>query len=161
MISTCKEIKKYSKDGEIVEEDNPFYGCPYPAYKDGFKLFTASHIPEKITVFGIGQYNQDIYHADELKKILDKTIITRTFEEISGKDLYEILQESCPMGFYEAAVYETAIHKFYEMEYLFHTTGNARKDEMLRVVNQLLLLLRICAAPQTLKEYKGDLPEKF
>lgn len=161
MISTCQMIKKYNKDNKIVEEANPFYGCPYPAYKDGFKLFTASHIPEKITVFGIGQYNQDIYHADELRKILDKTVITRTFEEISGKDLYEILQESCPMGFYEASVYEAAIHKFYEMEYLFRTTGNARKDAMLRVLNQLLLLLRICAAPQTLKEYKGALPEKF
>ena len=48
------------------------------------------------------------------------------------------------------------------MEYLFSKTGNSRKDAMLKILNQLLALLKICAAPQTLKEYdQSVMPEKF
>ena len=36
--------------------------------------------------------NQDIYNLENLKALRDKTIITRTFEEVTGKKLYEIKQ---------------------------------------------------------------------
>ena len=89
-------------------------------------------------------------------------MITRTFEEITGKKLYEIKQVSCHMGEEEKRLYMVALKEFYKLEYLFNTTGNARKDAMLRILNQLLALLKICAAPQTLKEYSGKVaPNKF
>lgn len=162
MISEARTITVKNRDGNPEEIPNDNYLKPYPAYKKGFKLFTASHIPEKVTVFGVSQFIQDINNADVLKKIIDKTIITRTFETITGRKLYEIKQFPCSMGKEERAVYEIALNKFYEMEYLFKKTGNARKDAMLKILNQLLALLKICAAPQTIKQYDSSiLPEKF
>ena len=162
MISECEYISEHNKEGELEEISNDYYMCAYPAYKKGFKLFTASHIPEKITVFGVSQFTQDIQNADKLKDIIDKTIITRTFEAVTGKDLYEIKQYTCPMGSEEQKVYDIAINEFYKMEYLFSKTGNSRKDAMLKILNQLLALLKICAAPQTLREYDDSImPEKF
>lgn len=162
MISECEYISEHNKEGELEEVSNDYYMCSYPAYKKGFKLFTASHIPEKITVFGVSQFTQDIQNAEKLKDIIDKTIITRTFEAVTGKDLYEIKQYTCPMGSEEQKVYDIAINEFYKMEYLFSKTGNSRKDAMLKILNQLLALLKICAAPQTLREYDDSImPEKF
>lgn len=161
MLSECEYIKEVNRDGDLEENCNPYYRQSYPAYKSGLKLFTSSHIPEKITVFGVSQFTQDIHNADILKEMIDKTIITRTFEEVSGKDLYEIIQINCKMGLPERSVYKIAIEEFYKMDYMFKKTGNSRKDAMLKILNQLLTLLKICAAPQTLKEYAGGVPEKF
>lgn len=64
------------------------------------------------------------------------------------------------MGIAEKKLYEIAIKEFYKLEYLFKSTGNSRKDAMLRILNQLLTLLKICAAPQTIKGYEEyGLPE--
>jgi hypothetical protein len=142
--------------------NNPDARKPFPAYKAGFSLFQECFLPEKITVFGAGQNTQDVYNADKLKRLLNYTIITRTFEEVTGKKIYAIQQETCVMSEAEKVVYKTAIEKFYLLEYLFSSTGNSRKDAMLRVLNQLKMLLRICAAPQTIREYESaQLPPKF
>lgn len=164
MLSECPEIQERNKknDNELEWEDNEYYMKPYPAYKKGYRLFTASHIPDKITVFGVSQFTQDIFNADYLKKMINKTIITRTFEEITGKKLYEIKQVTCGMNDEEKHLYSIALDEFYKMEYLFSKTGNSRKDAMLRILNQLLALLKICGAPQTLREYdQSIMPEKF
>ena len=162
MLSECEYIMERNKDGELEDQINEYYLQPYPAYRKGSKLFAASHIPEKITVFGVSQFTQDILNADILKQMIDKTIITRTFEEITGKQLYEIKQIACEMGEEEKRLYKVALGEFYKMEYLFAKTGNSRKDAMLKILNQLLALLKICAAPQTLREYNQSImPEKF
>ena len=158
----CESAEKYviSKDdfnkGELVAEANDMYMLPFPPYKRGYKLFSECHLPDKITVFGVAQKTQDIYNSEELKRILDKTVITRSFEEISGKELYEIKQITCRFSPEEKEIYKTAIDEFYKLDYLFKKTGNSRKDSMLKILNQLLLLLKICAAPQTIKEYRGN-----
>ena len=36
------------------------------SYKPGYALFSACHLPEKTTVFGMTERTQDIYNADEL-----------------------------------------------------------------------------------------------
>ncbi len=162
MLSECYNIKARNRDGELDEVLNEFYMQPYPAYNKGDKLFKASHIPERITVFGASQFVQDVLNADVLKRMIDKTIITRTFEQITGKNLYEIKQVMCSMGEEEKKLYTIALQEFYKMEYLFSKTGNSRKDAMMKILNQLLALLKICAAPQTLREYdKAIMPEKF
>lgn len=162
MLSECPEIQQRNKDNELEWYSNENYMKPYPAYRKGHQLFTASHIPDKITVFGVSQFTQDVFNADYLKLIINKTMITRTFEEITGKSLYEIKQIACKMGEEEKKLYTIALEEFYKMEYLFAKTGNSRKDAVLRILNQLLALLKICAAPQTLREYDHSImPEKF
>ena len=164
MISTNDYIYKRDKykNEELFEEINEYKNKPIPAYSKGYKLFKQSHIPEKITVFGVSQLTQDIYNLEDLKNLRDKTIITRTFEEVTGKELYEIKQIQCDMNEHEKHLYSIAIEKFYEMEYLFSKTGNSRKDAMLKILHQLILMLKICAAPQIFKEYNSfELPGKF
>ncbi len=163
MLSWCDKIYRIDKEsGEMYSEDNDYYGEPIPAYKKGYSLFSASHLPEKITVFGVGQRTQDIYNADALSEILAKTVITRTFEEITGKDIRRIHQ--VPVRFTEAekAIYNQAIERFYEMRWnYFRSTGNSRKDSMMQLIQQILLLLRISAAPNSMSEYMGDTPVKI
>lgn len=163
MLSWCHEIYHHERDDDgLQSKDNPYFGMPIPAYKKGYALFAASHLPEKITVFGVGQHTQDIYNADALSEILSKTVITRTFEEVTGKDIRRIHQ--APVRFREAEreVYQQAIEKFYEMRWnYFQSTGNSRKDSMMQLIQQITLLLRISAAPNTLAEYGGCLPAKL
>ena len=42
----------------------------------------------------------------------------------------------------------------------FASTGNHRKDAMLKLIQQITLLLRVSAAPDTLDEYAGGTPVK-
>ena len=165
MLSWPITLYKYSKnrDGEpgLSESDNPYYGMPIPAYKKGYKLFAESHLPCKITVFGQEQWTQDIYNADVLREILDKTVITRTFAEVSGKDIENIHQYTIRLAPEERAVYQKAMDEFNSMwERYFTSTGNYRKDSMMKLIQQIVLLLRISAAPDTVEEYKGDIPVK-
>ena len=54
-----------------------------------------------------------------------------------------------------------AMKDFWKMrENYFASTGNARKDAMMRLMQQITLLLRISAAPDTVVEYQGGLPTK-
>ena len=165
MISWNRYIYHHNKDSDTDAEPdndiNPYFGQPIPAYKKGYSLFASSHLPEKITVFGMEKRTQDIYNADILSDILGKTVITRTFEEVSCKDIKQIHQLLLQFPPEEKEVYQKAIHEFYEMRYnYFSSTGNSRKDSMMRLVQQIVLLLRISAAPDTVQEYTGDTPVK-
>ena len=42
----------------------------------------------------------------------------------------------------------------------FGSTGDSRKDAMLRLMQQITLMLRVSSAPSTLREYTGDTPVK-
>ncbi|WP_145949523.1 SNF2-related protein [Paenibacillus sp. Y412MC10] len=164
MLSECEYIHVRSKKNpeELEYVNNEYFMRPIPAYMAGHRLFSASHIPEKITVFGVGQHTQDIYNADELKRLIDKTVITRTFDEIVGRRIYEIYQTTCRFHEAERELYRKVIEEFYDMKYLFTSTGNLRKDRMLEILNQLMLMLKVCSIPHTFNEY-GSLryPSKF
>lgn len=166
MLSRCSTLYRYKresgeKEARLDSSNNPYYGKPIPAYKKGYALFSASHLPEKITVFGLNQRNQDIYNADVLNDILEKTVITRTFEEVSGKDIKRIHQVPLRFAPEERTVYQKAMDEFYEMRNnYFASTGSSRKDSMMRLIQQIVLLLRISAAPDTVLEYDGDTPVK-
>ncbi|GAA0854441.1 DEAD/DEAH box helicase family protein [Paenibacillus glucanolyticus] len=164
MLSECEYIFSRNKkeDDQIEHHLNPGYMQPIPAYMKGYKLFSASHTPKKITVFGVGQDNQDIYNAEQLRILLDKTVITRTFEEVVGRKIYEIVQTTCQFHDSERKLYLKCIEEFHQMRYLFEWTGNNRKDSMLQILNQLTLMLKVCSIPHTFKEYEGNaLPSKF
>ncbi len=163
MITWCSEIYSYDKENEYMDSDsNDYYGRPIPAYKRGYSLFSSCHLPEKPTVFGIGERTQDIYNANELNDILGKTVITRTFEEVTGKEIRRIHQVPLAFTPEEEAVYNIVMKEFHKVqrEY-FASTGNSRKDAMLRLMQQIILMLRVAAAPNTLKEYYGDTPLKI
>lgn len=155
MISECEYIyTNDKKEDSLSIEQNMYYGLPIPAYRNGYSLFSASHLPEKITVFGVGQKTQDIYNADALNRILERCVITRTFKEVSGKDILRPHQEPVRFSSAEAEVYRGVIEEFYRFrDGYFASTGNARKDAMMRLIQQIELLLRVCAAPNTMKEY--------
>ena len=164
MISWNAYVYKRSEDDqdELETRDNPYYGMPIPAYKRGYSLFSASHLPERITVFGIGKRTQDIYNASVLDSILAKTVITRTFEEVTGKDIKRLRQVPLQFSPEEKDVYSLAMEHFYTMrENYFRTTGNHHKDSAMKLVQQIMLLLRISAAPDTVKEYLGETPVKI
>lgn len=163
MISWNAFIYKRSEEDqdELETRDNPYYGMPIPAYKRGYALFSGSHLPERITVFGIGKRTQDIYNATVLDAILAKTVITRTFEEVTGKDIKRLRQVPLQFSPEEKEVYNLAMEHFYTMrENYFRTTGNHHKDSAMKLVQQIMLLLRISAAPDTVKEYQGEIPVK-
>ena len=163
MITWCDITYHFDReDNSLKSRFNPYYGCPIPAYKSGYSLFAACHLPEKTTVFGVAERNQNIYNAGELNNILAKTVITRTFEEVTGKEIRRIHQVPLPFMPEERAVYEIVMKEFCKIqrEY-FASTGNHRKDAMLRLMQQITLLLRVAAAPNTLKEYTGDTPLKI
>lgn len=143
-------------------DENSYYGSPIPAYKRGYRLFSACHLPEKPTVFGIGERTQDIYNADALNEILAKTVITRTFEEVTGKEIRRIQQVPLDFMEEERTVYSIVMKEFSRVQWeYFRSTGNSRKDAMMKLMQQITLLLRVAAAPNTLKEYKGDTPLKI
>ncbi len=153
--------KKADSDAEPDHDSNPYFGRPIPAYKKGYSLFSASHLPEKVTVFGMEKRTQDIYNADILSDILGKTVITRTFEEVSCKDIKQIHQVLLQFPPEEKEVYQKAINEFYALrDNYFSSAGNSRKDSMMRLIQQIVLLLRISAAPDTVQEYRGDTPVK-
>ena len=163
MITWCGEVYSYDRENERMDCDsNRYFGCPIPAYKRGYALFSACHLPEKPTVFGIGERTQDIYNAGELNQILGKTVITRTFEEVTGKEIRRIHQVPLSFTPEEKEVYDMVMQDFgrVQREY-FASTGNDRKDAMLKLMQQITLMLRVAAAPDTLKEYKGDTPLKI
>ena len=163
MICWSETVYSYDKDSESMDSDsNDWYGCPIPAYKRGYRLFSSCHLPEKPTVFGIGERTQDIYNADALNDILAKTVITRTFEEVTGKEIRRIHQVPLAFTQEERDVYSIVMKEFHRVqrEY-FKSTGNMRKDAMLRLMQQITLLLRVAAAPNTLREYTGGTPMKI
>ena len=163
MITWCRDVYSYDKDNEYMDSNsNAYYGCPIPAYKRGYALFSSCHLPEKPTVFGIGERTQDIYNAKELNEILGKTVITRTFEEVTGKEIRRIHQVPLAFTPEEESVYNIVMKEFDRVQRAyFASTGNSRKDAMLKLMQQITLMLRVAAAPNTLREYHGDTPLKI
>lgn len=164
MMSWCLNIYRFDRDDKehLHARSNLYYGKPIPAYQKGYSLFSASHLPEKITVFGVAQRTQDIFNADALDELLGKTVITRTFEEVAGKEIRRFHQVPLTFAAEERAVYQQAMEKLYEMRWeYFNSTGNYRKDSMMQLIQQIVLMLRISAAPNTVHEYTGALPTKI
>ncbi len=161
---TCwaERIYRTDKDNNLKEQENPHYGYPFPAYK-GAALFKASFCPQRSTVFGIRQDTQDIYNADLLKELIAKTIITRKFEEIVGEKKYSIHTHTVPQNEAEQDLYTLLMTEFLKVCYDYYTsTGNTRKEAALRLVRQIMLLIKATSIPHLMANYKGDaLPNKY
>lgn len=159
-LCTCKHIYGVDKEGKVVKEENRSYMKPFPAYS-GLSLFKKCFSPAKITVFGIKKHNQNIYNKDSLTEIIQKTIITRKFQEIVGKKIYEPKTHRIPQNEAEKEVYGKIIKEFHEMMHYFKSTGHSAKDSMLRIIRQIQLLIKSTSSPQLFNEYgSSELPNK-
>jgi hypothetical protein len=130
---------------------------PYPAYVDGLHYFKHSHLPERLTVFGVVQRRQDIVNAEELRDIISYTMITRTFTEVTGKKLENRSELRAVMNPAELAIYEVAVKRFDSLmnEYFKSTKMSARKLAQTKIIAQIMIMLRICTCATVLKDYKG------
>jgi hypothetical protein len=161
MVCDCPTVYMVNKEGEIEEKDNTYFGEPFPA-RGGQKLWKACFSPSKTTVFGIKKDNQDVYNADSLRQIIEKTIITRKFEDIVGEKRHEVVTHRIQQNESEKEVYARIIEKFHEMLHYFRRLENPRKDSMLMLIRQIQLLIKATSIPHRFKEYTGDgLPEKM
>lgn len=161
MLCECEFIKREdTKTKEMKEIPNKYYMKPFPAFNS--TLFKQCFSPSKTTVFGVQQENQDIYNSEELKKLIQKTVITRKFNEIAG-DKYKVITHRIEQNDNEKLVYEKIMNEFYEMiPRYFGSTGNSRKDAMLRIIRQLQLMIKSISIPHKLKEYDGrEEPNKY
>lgn len=154
------ESKKIHNKGEIVAIDNPYYNRPFPP-KYGQTVFTRCFNPTKSTVFGIEQKNQNIYNEVHLRSIVEKTILTKTFREIAG-DKYTTKSVIVSQSNTEREVYKKIIKELHEvLPKYYGSTGNSRKDAMLRIIRQLKMLIDATSTPQLFDFYSGNgIPNK-
>lgn len=154
MLCECPEIYKFNhKDGKMESHVNSYYMKPFPAFY-GNGLFKSCFCPFKQTVFGIKKHNQDVYNNEHLVKLIEKTVITRSFFDITGKkpqfEIRRIEQNSS-----EEFVYDIIINEFYKMVSYYKKTGNTRKDSLLKIIRQIQMLIKATSVPQFFKEYNS------
>lgn len=155
MICYAREIYYENKEREIETETNTYYLQPFPARR-GATLFKSCFCPGKATVFGIEKHNQDIYNQEYLTELINKTIITRKFKEFAG-DKYEIITRTVEPSQGEREVYKTILEKFHEILYLyFNPMKDKKKESQLRLVRQIMLLIKACSVPQNMTGYYGE-----
>jgi hypothetical protein len=162
MLCTCQTIQREDrKTKELITIPNDYYMKPFPAFNQS--LFKACFSPSKTTVFGVNKETQDIYNSDSLKLLIEKTIITRKFIEIAGDNRYNITTHRINQNENEKEVYKKIMNEFYEMiPKYFVSTGNYKKDAMLRIIRQLQLMIKATSIPHKLKEYNGfQEPNKY
>lgn len=156
MICRCEEV--YAEDREdysISSESNEYCGKPFPP-RGGGRLFKSCFCPGKTTVFGIEKHNQDVYNKEHLAHLIEKTILTRKFREFAG-DKYEIRTHNVMPGPGEKAVYTKILKEFCEICSLyFNSTGDTKKEASLRLIRQIMLLIRACSIPNKIKGYTGS-----
>lgn len=155
MLCLAQDVYYENKEREIETETNPYYLQPFPARR-GATLFKSCFCPGKATVFGIEKHNQDIYNQECLTELINKTIITRKFKEFAG-DKYEIVTRTVKPSEGEKEVYKTILEKFHEILYLyFNPMKDKKKESQLRLVRQIMLLIKACSIPQYMKGYFGE-----
>ncbi len=93
-------------------ENKIFSGLSEASGRSGVSAGLACHLPEKTTVFGVGKRTQDIYNANALNDILAKAVITRTFEDVTGKEIRRIHQTPVRFSAEEWAVYVQEVKEF-------------------------------------------------
>ena len=157
----CKSEYLYSfseEEQEYVPYPNDRYLEPYPPYIEGLRYFQHSHLPEKLTVFGVVQRRQDILNAGVLREIIGYTMITRTFPEVTGKDLERRRELRAVMMPAERELYQVALKEFYRLEgeYFKAVNMSARKKAQARIIAQIKIMLRICTCAPVFRDYHGS-----
>lgn len=163
MIDTCRYIYKEDKKTKDLEKKiNSNCYKPFKPYKKGHLEFKRCFNPSKATVFGLDRQNQEVYNHMNLSSILDYTIITRTFEEITGKKIYKVTPIHLESNEQEKALEESIKNEIYKYYGTYiNSTGNARKDAILRLLHQMRLLFKACSNPKAFRDYKEQTFTKY
>lgn len=162
-ICDCREIYQEDKETKklIKTSNKDNYNKPFPAYRKGEKLFRECFNPQKASVFGVGKQTQDVYNSHNLKKLIEKSIITKSFEDVVGRKIYEIKQHLVEFNDDERKLYYKAIKEFHSMKYLFNYSTSELKNRMMEIIQQINLMLDICSQAQTYREYTStETPSK-
>ncbi len=156
------QYRPVDNKNDVAKMVNDRIGLPFPAWR-GHNLFKYCHCPQKTTVFGIQQDTQDVYNSEHLKQLIDKTIITRTFDDIVGKRIYKIKTHHAVQNKEEHRLYAKIIDEFWQICYTYYTSsGNSRKEAMQRIIRQIKLLIESTSIPHTFPHYEGlEKPAKF
>lgn len=136
-----------TEDDGFIHRENKNYGQPFAAYTKGALEFRRSFSPTKSSVFGVAKTNQDVRNKSALSQLISYSMLTRSFEEVSGKQLYAIRQERVCFSADEKEMYQQITNEFYRFYHLYTSTGSTRKDAMLRIIQQLNTLLRAPVQP--------------
>ncbi len=163
MVDECRFVyKQDQKTKDIVSDINKSQDYPFAPYKKGFNEFKSCFNPSKVSVFGVNKQDQKVYNSDSLADILSYTVITRTFEEVTGKKIYKVSPMHIEANNDELQLQETIkreLHSFYGV--YINSTGNSRKDAMLRLLHQMNLLFQSCSNPKSFREYKNETFSKW
>ena len=145
---------KEEREQKLKKQENPYFQKPFPA-KYGATTFKRCFNPSKSTVFGIQKQNQNLFNENELTQIIEKTILTRKFKEIAG-DKYYVENIQVRQDLSEREVYRTIMKEFHSISRdYFKSTGNSRKDALLRIIRQLTLMIEATSTPQLFDFYSG------
>lgn len=167
MMDTCRHHykintkPKVAEVGALLTEVNKNRYNPFPAYT-GLKMFKGAFNPAKTTVFGAQKQDQQIFNHEELASILDYTVITRSFKEVTGREIHKIHQDIIEPNSQERALekkIKEGVKDFYGR--FINSTGNDRKDAMMRLLHQMNLLFKACALPTAFDEYSLSTSSKY
>ncbi len=160
MLCKAETLYSFSEESEeYVPCENDRYMQPYPPYTEGLSYFRHSHLPEKLTVFGVVQRRQDILNAEVLRELISYTMLTRTFREVTGKNLEHRMELRAVMKPEESALYLVALKEFNRLEKEYFRSDNmtARKKAQARIIAQIKIMLRICTCATVFQDYDGPL----
>jgi len=152
MLCEANTIYKKNQKTEKLESisNSEYYLQPFPPYQKGFNLFRQCFSPRSVTVFGVDQHNQNIYNADLLSKLIDKTVITKSYEEVVGRKNYSFISHEVEQLSYEKQVYEKLMYEFHSLINEFIQEPNERKKSMMRIIRQIQLLIEASSMPHLL-----------
>ena len=160
MLSKAQTLYSFNEEEQdYIPHENPYNMKPYPPYIEGLSCFRHSHLPEKLTVFGVVQRRQDILNAEVLRDLIGHTMLTRTFQEVTGKNLEHRRELRAKMNPAEEDLYQVALKEFYrlEKEYFKSTNMSARKKAQARIIAQIKIMLRICTCAPVFQDYHGPM----
>lgn len=153
------EIRDKETGISIKSAPNDQQHLPFTG-RTGFAQFKKSFSPTKSTVFGINKHNQDIYNRFHLEQVIGATIQTRQFKEVVGDGKYQMITHTVRQKKWEEDFYVEILEEFSKMLGLFYSsTGNQRKDSMLRIIRQINLLIKACSIPNLMTK-TNDRPTK-
>lgn len=152
-VDNNQHCYKETKEG-IVKLLNDNCGGLYTA-KHGYAQFKSNHCPVKTSVFGISKYDQSIYNYENVKDILLRTSLIRSFKEVCG-DKYKIEHKLLQPTAEEKQFFEIIETEFEKIVYDYYNKfDNDRKNSGLKIIRQLQTLIAATSYPQKFKEYKG------
>lgn len=159
-ICDCKEIYYEDDKREIRSRENRYFKKPFPV-RGGASLFKASFNPGKASVFGIEKHNQDVYNQEALREIVARAVLTRKFKDFAP-DKYTIHSHSVKPAQGESGVYEKIIKEFFSIcDLYFNSSPDKKKENSLKIIRQIQLLIKACSVAHTMPGYDDDsLPQK-